>query len=133
MNPNFPFSLPFALFLGISVIGGCSVGSVSVWAQERRREREAYYRSEVLKKIAENEGAGAASALEFLRQEQSNFRQRVREGTKLAGLITGLVGLALVPFLLEVVPQRPVYLAGLIPMLVGVALLVYSYLLAPKG
>ena len=132
MNPSFPFTLPLALFLGISTVAGCSVGAVSVWAAERRREREAYYRSEVVKKIAETQGAGAASALEFLHQEQRNWRQRVREGTKLGGLIAGAVGIALTPFLLAVVPQRPVYLAGLIPMLVGVALLVYSYVLAPK-
>jgi len=132
VNPNFPPSLPMALFLGICVVAGCSVGSVSVWATERRREREAYYRSEVLKKIAETQGAAAASALAFIHEEQKNFRRRVREGTKLAGLITGAVGIALTPFLMAVVPQRPVYLAGLIPMLVAVALLVYSYALAPK-
>jgi hypothetical protein len=121
------------LFLGISVVAGCSVGSVSVWATERRREREAFYRAEVLKKIAETQGSGAASALEFLHQEQKNWRQRVREGTKLGGLIASAVGLALTPFLIAVVPQRPVYLAGLIPTLVGFALLIYSYILAPKG
>src|SRR5579871_4801241 len=91
MNPSFPFSLPFALFLGISVVAGCSVGSVSVWSTERRREREAYYRSEVLKKIADAQGSGAASALEFLHQDQKNWRQRVREGTKLGGLIAAAV------------------------------------------
>ena len=133
MNPTFPFSLPFALFLGISVVAGCSVGSVSVWATERRREREAYYKSEVLKKIAEAQGSGAASALEFLHQDQKNWRQRVREGTKLGGLIAAAVGIALTPFLMAVVPQRPVYLAGLIPVFVGFALLIYSYMLAPKG
>ena len=133
MNPSIAWSLPFALFLGISVVAGCSVGSVSVWATERRREREAYYRSEVLKKIAEAQGSGAASALEFLQQDQKNWRQRVREGTKLGGLIAAAVGIALTPFLMAVVPQRPVYFAGLIPVFVGFALLIYSYMLAPKG
>jgi hypothetical protein len=133
MNPSIAWSLPFALFLGISVVAGCSVGSVSVWATERRREREAYYRSEVLKKIAEAQGSGAASALEFLHQDQRNWRQRVREGTKLGGLIAAAVGIALTPFLMAVVPQRPVYLAGLIPVFVGFALLIYSYILGPKG
>ena len=132
MNPNFPFSIPFALFLGISVIAGCSVGSVSVWATERRREREAYYRSEVLKKIAEAQVAGAASAFAFLNEEQKHFRQRIREGTKLAGLITAAVGISLTAFLMEIVPQRPVYLAGMIPILVAAALLVYSFVLAPR-
>ena len=98
---------------------------MSVWATERRREREAYYRSEVLKKIAEAQSSGAASALEFLHQDQ--------KGTKLGGLIAAAVGIALTPFLMAVVPQRPVYLAGLIPVFVGFALLIYSYMLAPKG
>jgi hypothetical protein len=75
MNPSFPFSLPFALFLCISVVAGCSVGSVSVWATERRREREAYYRSEVLKKIAEAQSSG--------QPRRSNFCTRTKRALNL--------------------------------------------------
>jgi len=41
-----------------------------VWSRERRREREAYYRSETLRKIAETQGAGGNSAIEFLREDE---------------------------------------------------------------
>jgi uncharacterized membrane protein YeaQ/YmgE (transglycosylase-associated protein family) len=107
--------------------------AVVVWSQERRREREAYYRSEALKKIAEA-GVGGASAVEFLRQEESISTRRRKEGLKLAGLITSAVGLALMVFIgaVERGSSEPAYLVGIIPLLIGAALLVYVYAMAPK-
>jgi hypothetical protein len=43
---------------------------VATWASERRKEREAYYRSETIKKVAELQGTGSQSALEVLREEE---------------------------------------------------------------
>ena len=94
--------------------------------------REAYYKSETLKKIAEAQGPTANAALEFLREQEKVRAQPTREGIKLGGLVTVAVGLGLFPLLRAVEPNQPVYLAGLIPLLIGLALLVYAYLLAPK-
>jgi hypothetical protein len=123
-------------FLGVGSIALFSFLAVAAWSDARRREREAYYKSEALKKIAETQGAGA---VEFLREEalrraeeKKDAARRQREGIKLGGLVTSAVGIGLMIFLWRLVDDEPVYLVGLIPLLVGVALLAYSYLLAPK-
>ena len=100
--------------------------------REYRREREAYYKSETLKKIAEMQGAGAGSLLEYLREEERNDARRRREGVKLGGFITVSVGVALVVVLRAMDTERPVYLVGLIPAFVGVVLLAYAYVMAPN-
>ncbi|HXX99527.1 MAG TPA: DUF6249 domain-containing protein [Candidatus Limnocylindrales bacterium] len=122
-------------FLSVASVALFSFVAVATWSNERRREREAYYRSETLKKIAEAQGAGNTGAIELLREEERIAIRRRREGQRLGGLITMAVGVGLIVFLGAVVehnPGEPVYLVGVIPMLIGVALLVYSYLLAPK-
>lgn len=107
------------------------------WLRTRRKEREAYYRNETLKKLAEGQG-GAASAIEFMREkERIAVRQRL-EGQKLGGLVTVAVGIAIMVFLKGVTASdsdpaaHQVYLVGLIPLLIGVVLLAYSLFLAPK-
>jgi nucleoside recognition membrane protein YjiH len=127
------------LFLSVGSIALFSFVAVAAWSEARRREREAYYKIETLKKIAEAQGAGASSAIEFLREEairraeqEKNAARSQREGVKLGGLVTTAVGIALMIFLRAIERDEPVYLVGLIPGLIGVALLAYSYFLAPK-
>jgi hypothetical protein len=126
--------LPIFLFLSVASVALFSFVAVAVWSSERRREREAYYRSEILKKIADTQGAGSSSAIEFLRDEEKNTTRRRREGLKLGGLITVAVGIGMMLFIKAVdrSDPDPAYLVGLIPLLIGVALLAYTYLLAPK-
>jgi hypothetical protein len=106
--------------------------AVAVWSENRRKEREAYYRSEVLKKIAE--GPGSATAVEFVREQDKLARRRRDEGMKLGGLVTTAVSVAFTLFLHVVTESnRPgVWTLGLIPLSMGLALLAYGYLLAPK-
>jgi hypothetical protein len=102
-----------------------------VWADTRRREREALYRSETIKKISETQGAG--SVVEFIREEEKIAARRNREGQRLGGLVTAGVGVAIMVMLAGLDRKEPAYLAGLVPLVVGAALLVYSYVLAPKS
>ena len=127
---DFPVSL-FG-FLSVAAVAVFSFIAVVVWSQERRREREAYYKSEMLKKIAEA-GAAGASAVDFLREEQRIATRRRQEGMKLAGLITSAVGLGLMVFLggVDGSSERS-YLVGIMPLFIGAALLAYAYILAPK-
>ena len=97
---------------------------------EYRKEREAYYRAEALKKMADSTGAGADMMIQYLREEERKTDQRRRGGLRLAGLIVTAVGIGVTIFLHELILDMPIFLAGLIPTLIGVALLAYSYILA---
>jgi hypothetical protein len=121
------------LFLAVASIAMFSFIGVAVWSDARRKEREAYYRSETIKKIAETPGAGASTALELLREQQKIAERRTREGVKLGGLITTAVGVGVMVMLRGLERNEPAYLAGLVPLLIGVAMLTYGYFLAPKA
>jgi hypothetical protein len=151
--------------------------AVRSWANAQRREREAYYKNEAIKKVAEmqgtppepvlallrealkpsaeapnpwlvstgvireyyrsetlkriTEGVNTEAVLAVMREEERRSARRVREGLKLAGLISAGVGVGLLIFLRVVVPDMPVYLASLIPLLLGAALLAYAFLFWP--
>ena len=121
-----------AIFLPVLIVSIFAFTSVASWADARRREREAFYQSETLKKIAESTAPGAAAALDIIR-EQARIVERSRvEGQRLGGFVTIAVGLGLAVLLKFLVTDEPVYLVGLIPLLVGVALLVYVAKFAPK-
>jgi hypothetical protein len=121
--------------MAVAVVGSIAVFSflsVAVWSDARRKEREEYYKSETLKKIAESSGEGAQAAIELLREQNRTVTKRRLEGMKLGGLITAVVGVGVMALLRGLVNDEPVYLAGLIPLLIGLALLAYTFLLAPK-
>jgi Domain of unknown function (DUF6249) len=124
---NLIFLVPVA-----AIISVFSFAAVAVWSYARRREREAYYRSETIKKITETRGG--ESAMEFLREEERNAARRLREGLKLGGVITVAVGIGLMIFLGGIGRHspEPIYLVGVIPLLIGSALLAYTRFLAPK-
>lgn len=119
-------------FLAAAAVAMFAFIAVTTWSDSRRREREAFYRSDTLKKIAEMEGSAAARALDFLRDEQKAAARRLRDGVKLGGLITLAAGIGLTVFLRALLADEPVYMVGLIPTLVGAAMLLYSFVLAPK-
>lgn len=126
------FTLPLALFLSVGAISLFSFVAVATWSGNRRQEREAYYKSETLKKISEMQ---ADAAMAILREEERSLLRRRIEGIKLGGLVTGAVGIGMMLFLKAVATEKgdeSVYLMGLIPILVAVSLLAYSYVLAPK-
>jgi hypothetical protein len=107
--------------------------SISVWVDGRKKEREAFYKSETLRRITETSGEGAKVAMDLLREESRMERIKKREGLKIGGLICLAVGLGTVIFLHAMTKTDPgaPYLVGLIPGLIGVALLVYVFFMAP--
>ena len=107
--------------------------SIAAWAEQRRKEREAFYRSEILKKLADSTGTQAQQVLEMMREQDRNQERRSREKQKLAGLILTGVGLSLcLMFYLMTPNEHHEWAIGLIPLLIGLALLVYNYGLAPR-
>jgi len=104
--------------------------AIIFWLSYRKREREAFYKSETLRRITESSGEGAKAAIEVLREDDRLKRIRTREGLKLGGLINLGVGVSLMIFLWALVPRHGVYLCGLIPGFIGVAMLIYVFFMA---
>jgi hypothetical protein len=116
-------------FLGVGALALFSFLAVASWSGSRQKEREAYYKNDMLKKLAESQGPGANSALELMREEARITTVRMKQGLQIGGLITGAAGLGVVIFLRALLgPEQGVYLCGLIPLFVGVALVASSYL-----
>jgi DNA integrity scanning protein DisA with diadenylate cyclase activity len=134
------YSGPFGLegtgqwiFLSIGAICLFAIFLPTVtWIDKQHKEREAFYKAETIRRVAEASGEGAKAALELLKAQSRMESLKKREGMKIGGLICIAVGVAMVIFLRVVAgadPDNP-YLVGLIPAFVGVALLVYVYLMA---
>jgi hypothetical protein len=102
------------------------------WIENRRKEREAFYRAETLRRLAESPGEGAKAALELMQMESRQERLKKREGLKVGGLINIGVGVGLLIFLRALLGSGSgsPWLCGLIPAFVGVAMLVYVLFLA---
>jgi hypothetical protein len=105
---------------------------VTSWIDSQRREREAFYKAETTRRLAESSGEGAKAAIELLREQDRMSQRKKREGLKIGGVVNIAVGVGVMIFLHALVKEEPVYLCGLIPGLIGVALLTYALVLAPK-
>jgi hypothetical protein len=99
------------------------------WIESQRKEREAFYKAETIRRIAESTSEGGKAAVELLREQDRISRGKAREGLKIGGLINIGVGVALLIFLRALVGPA-ISLCGLIPGLIGVGMIVYVYVLA---
>lgn len=116
----------------IPIVGSVSLFTFlvfSVWFGTRQKEREAFYKSETLRRITEASSDGAKAAIDLLREEERLKRIKAREGVKIGGVVNVGVGIGLLIFLGALTGFK-VALCGLIPGLIGVALLVYAYYMA---
>jgi hypothetical protein len=117
------------VFLAVGAIALFSFLSVHSYIQGRRKERDAYYKNETVRRLTESQGAGAEAAIGLLREEDRLWARRRLEGIKLGGLATTAVGVGLMIFLgIAVEENHQLGVAiGVIPFLVGIALLLYAY------
>jgi len=122
--------IPIWAFLPVGAIALFSFLAVASWADARRREREAYYKSETLKKIAESQGGEAVLAI--LREDKVAEHRKQIEGLRLGGMITSVVGVGLMVFLHQAAAGEQAYWVGLIPLLIGAVLLVHSYMVVKQ-
>ncbi len=106
--------------------------SFVIWFEGRQKEREAHYRDEMARKIAEAEDS--RPILEYVRANEQTDAQRVKLKVSIRGLVTSAVGAALMIFLYMLVPTSAVYLIGLFPLFVGIVLLSYSgFMMKPRA
>jgi hypothetical protein len=114
----------------VAIVAGLSFGAFVHWVDSRRKEREAFYKAETLRRITEASGDGAKAAIELLREDERVKALNFRERLKIGGLFNIGLGVGLAIFVWAQF-GREAALCGLIPGLIGVAMLVYVYLLAP--
>jgi hypothetical protein len=118
----------------VSVVAVFTFVSVASWAENRRKERESYYREETYRKILEHGGDSGDRILQLIRNEERVKERRRIEGLRLGGLITTVVGIGVMIFLRALVDDgAPIYLAGLIPLLIGLVLVFYGFFMAPRA
>jgi len=131
MGHTFGPDVAVFLFLAIGAIALFTFLSVATYAGTRQAEREAYYKAEMMKKIAETSGENN-HALEYLREQERMKSAKRLGGYKLGGLINTGIGLGLMIFLKALIPDTPIYLCGTIEVFIGLSLLVYAFWLAPE-
>jgi hypothetical protein len=100
--------------------------------ENRRKEREAFYQAEIIRRLAEASGEGAKAAMELMREQNRLARIKMLEGMKIGGIINLGVGVALVIFLRVLLGsgQGSPFLCGLIPGFIGIGMLTYAFFLA---
>lgn len=133
------------LFLSVGAICVFSFVSIAVWTEARRKEREAYYKAESLRRVAESTGEGGKYVLEIMREEERIRQERERsqigkkrDGMIIGGMVNIGVGIGMMVFLYFLHldnrggPQH-IYLCGLVMVFVGLPLLIYGLFMMPKG
>lgn len=126
-----PESFGLWMFLSIGAVALFVVFIPLVsWIDSRRKEREAFYKADTMRRLVEAPGEGAKTALLMLREEERLKAIKTREGLKLGGLVNVGVGIGLSIMLYTLAGPHGPYMVGLMPGLIGVALLLYVYVLA---
>jgi hypothetical protein len=115
-----------------------SVGAVALFGvflpfttylESRRKEREAFYKAETLRRVSEASGEGARVSIEYLREQNRLVRIQTIEGLKIGGVIMVGAGIGVVA-LLWFLAGHNVAVCGLVPFFIGLAMLAYVYFLA---
>ena len=132
------FGAPDDIFGSFGLWAFLSVGAVALfavflpittWLEARRKDREAFYKAETLRRVTESSSDGAKASIEYLREVNRIVQLKTIEGLKIGGLIMTGVGIGVVA-LLWVLAGHTVAVCGVIPMLIGLAMLAYVYFLA---
>lgn len=128
MNPDTGMASALFGFLAVGAVALFTMISVATWSDARRKEREAYYKNDMLKKVAEASQPGANAALDLLRAENRIATAQKQQGLKIGGLVLSAVGIGLMAFLRALIRDEPIFLVGFMVLLMGVALFGSSYL-----
>lgn len=116
----------------VALISVFTFVAIATWAENRRKERESYYRHETYRKIIEQQGESAEKVQALMREEEQQQRRRRIEGLKLGGMVTFVVGVGTMIFLYMLIDEAPIYMAGMIPTLIGLVLMVYSFFMVER-
>jgi hypothetical protein len=124
-------NMPGVIGAFVPITGIIWLGFV-IWAGTKRREREAFYRNELLKKVIDSPGGSTQSVMEMVRQQEHEAQIRRREGLKLGGLILIAAGIGLTVLLAMLERDEPAWTVGVLPTLIGIAIFAYIRFMAPS-
>ncbi len=129
--------LSHLLILFVPVVGTIALFTylaVASWSRARQREREAAYRSELLRKLSEMSAEAAAPVLAILREDDARALRRRREGLILAGMIWLVLGVGWIAagHIVRDVERSGAWAVGILPMLVGSAILFHALVFASR-
>jgi hypothetical protein len=121
-------------FLAVASVALFTFVGVAAWSGARMQERVEMYRTELLKKVAEQQGDGARQILAILRHESLRRETDKRHGILLGGMITAAVGVALMALIYSVnPPEVHAWTVGLFPFLIGVVLMLFAWRVLRPG
>ena len=101
------------IFLSIGAVALFVVFIPAVtWMENRRKEQEAFYKADTMRRITESSGEGAKAAVELMREQARIAQVKKLESLKIGGLTTMAVGVALLIFLHQLFPIKRSIFAG---------------------
>jgi len=104
--------------------------AVATWAEQRRKERESYYRYEFRKHLVEAGKMDARDVRELIQYEQESQMSRARQSSLVGGFVLIGVGLGMLLGLQWV--GEGVWMVGYIPLFIGISIMIYALLVAPR-
>lgn len=119
-----------AMVFLIPVAGAISLFTflaVASWAENRRRERESYYRYEFRKRLVEAGKLDASELDRLIRSEAEMAAGQHRQRLLVAGMVLVGAGAGLL-LGLRFIEGEAVWMVGFIPLAIGVAMLTASWL-----
>jgi hypothetical protein len=102
---------------------------ITTWLESRRKEREAFYKAETLRRVSEASGDGGKASIDYLREQNRIAQLKTIEGMKIGGLTMTAIGAGTM-VLIWVLAGPKVSVCGLVPLLMGLAMLAYVYFFA---
>lgn len=99
--------------------------TTAIWARQRRRERDAYYRHELAKSMIQR-GADVDEVARLLRKSNATLVER-RETLKVAGFLTLAIGVGFILGFQWIPAEEAVWKVGYVPTLLGLAMLIYAF------
>ena len=105
--------------------------AVASWAEQRRKERESYYRYEFRKQLVDAGKMDASDVRDLMQYEQETTLYRARQSSLVGGFVLLGVGGGLL-FGLQWIDEG-VWMVGYIPLFIGLALTIYAVFVAPRG
>jgi hypothetical protein len=122
----------FGMLVAIVAVGGAfGFVSVVVYSENRRKEREAFYRAEVYKRLLEQTAGGADQLRALILVEEAARARQLRDGLLIAGLLAMAVGAAML-MLQRGGGDWVLWRIGWIPLFAGIAMMIFVALTSSR-